>query len=237
MDRNGSTPGPEVSSTTCAAPAASAATLETSAISEVKGVETNEETSKNDAARHEDSSDTDSDPGSPCRLPQPVWSTAAYTKKECSNSDVVPSGKTVPSSVNISDPAPEPQVNSDNKASSSVAPVVASSQDEPMTAPPRVAKVPEEDKEYEEKQAAALQIMREARRQSQWSSIAAEEQANRERQEDERRRREVERAREAERRREEEIRRAEEEKQSLIEARRREDKLKRKVSSTLFLVH
>ncbi|VDP84472.1 unnamed protein product [Echinostoma caproni] len=217
------TPGPEVSSTTTTV--TKVAPPEPSVSADVRPDRANDQaTVKNDTVHHEDSSDTDSDSGSPCRLPQPVWSTAAYTKKDGNNSDTAACAVTV--SVE-----PEPQANSNSsRVSSSVAPVTTSSQEEHVSAAARVTKAPEEDKEYEEKQAAALQIMREARRQSQWSSIAAEQQANRERQEDERRRREVERAREAERRREEEIRRAEEEKQSLIEARRREDKLKRKAS-------
>ncbi|VDP80397.1 unnamed protein product [Schistosoma curassoni] len=79
--------------------------------------------------------------------------------------------------------------------------------------------------------------MREARRQSQWSSRAAEEKAIREREEADRRRQEEELALEAERRKEQELRRIEEEKRLLVEARKRDDIAKRKVSMWLFGRH
>ncbi|VDN10338.1 unnamed protein product [Dibothriocephalus latus] len=82
-------------------------------------------------------------------------------------------------------------------------------------------------KEYLEKQAAAAQIMLEAKRQSQWTSRAAEERAAREREEAERRRREQDQAREAERRKENEAKREEAERRKNIELRKREDRLAR----------
>ncbi|CAH8568730.1 unnamed protein product [Dicrocoelium dendriticum] len=177
-------------------------------------------------ARGDDSSDTESDSVPECALPQPVWATSAYSKKHSQAADPLQSAtkfNTVSvSSVRVSetfsvasDPKPIATVTSgemgDNRGH-------CISRDHPTKL----------GKEFEEKQAAALQIMREARRQSEWSSRAAEERANKEREEAERRRQEAELAREAERKREEEIRRAEEERRSLIETRRREDRAKRK---------
>nr|CAH8867706.1 unnamed protein product [Trichobilharzia regenti] len=81
--------------------------------------------------------------------------------------------------------------------------------------------------EEKEKQRAALQIMREARRQSKWSSRAAKERATHEREEAERRRLEAELSLEAERKRKQELRGIEEEKRLLVEARKHEDIAKR----------
>ncbi|CAL8079381.1 unnamed protein product [Calicophoron daubneyi] len=177
---------------------------------------------------NEDTSDTESDSGSPCHLPQPVWSTSAYTKKQPSVVDSVPpSSKAGSVPVSTSNATPEIQQKmTDPKAS--ITPTVLAEHEENSSQAPHTAKVDESEKELKEKQAAAIQIVREARRQSQWTSKAAEERANREREEAERRRRDAELAREAERKREEEIRRAEEERRSLIETRKSEDRAKRK---------
>lgn len=177
------------------------------------------------ADKVDDASDTESDSGSPCALRQPVWATSPYTKKqiqsaECSQTPLKPA----PVSTGMAIPGPEHQsVVSTGKAATN--PLHNTMDSSEPSSTDRANKV---GKELEEKQAAALQIMREARRQSEWTSRAAEERAIREREEAERRRQEVELAREAERRRDEELRRAEEERRSLLEARKREDKAKLK---------
>ncbi|VDM31136.1 unnamed protein product [Hydatigera taeniaeformis] len=74
---------------------------------------------------------------------------------------------------------------------------------------------------------AALQIVREAKRQSQWTSKMAEERAAREREEALQRQREQNQAKENERRKESEARRVEDEKRRNLELRKRADKLKR----------
>ncbi|CAH8827911.1 unnamed protein product [Trichobilharzia szidati] len=178
-------------------------------------------TSVEQVTEQNESSDTESEPNSPHQLPQPVWSISGFSKKPSSgdstqsrpgtsNSCVVTSASEVPSStVDTSRPmnlVPEP-IEADD-----------------LSLPNSQSGKNEE----KEKQAAALQIMREARRQSQWSSRAAEERATREREEAERRRLEAELALEAERKREQELRRIEEEKRLLVEARKREDIAKRK---------
>ncbi|TGZ70349.1 hypothetical protein CRM22_003256 [Opisthorchis felineus] len=182
-------------------------------------------TNAGDADRIDDASETESDSGSPCALRQPVWATSPYTKRQIqpTESSQTPS-KTVPVSAGTSIPAPEHElVVSATKVAQNPPHTTVDS-----TEPLGVDRANKAGKELEEKQAAALQIMREARRQSEWTSRAAEERANREREEAERRRQEAELAREAERRRDEELRRAEEERRSLIEARKREDKAKLK---------
>ncbi|KAA3676064.1 uncharacterized protein DEA37_0003543 [Paragonimus westermani] len=176
--------------------------------------------------RVDDSSDTESDSGSPCALPQPVWATSAFSKRPNSSSEPVQITSKVPISTNnVSVNETEPQSTSEQNP---LAVGVAIDQVDTEESSAAVSRSDKSGKEFEEKQAAALQIMREARRQSEWSSRAAEERANREREEAERRRQEVEIARELERRREEEIRRAEEERRSMIETRKREDRAKRK---------
>ncbi|KAL5970894.1 Bromodomain-containing protein 2 [Taenia solium] len=74
---------------------------------------------------------------------------------------------------------------------------------------------------------AALQIVREAKRQSQWTSKMAEERAAREREEALQRQREQNQAKENERRKESEARRVEDEKRRNLELRKRADRLKR----------
>ncbi|KAH9284070.1 Bromodomain-containing protein 2 [Echinococcus granulosus] len=74
---------------------------------------------------------------------------------------------------------------------------------------------------------AALQIVREAKRQSQWTSKMAEERAAREREEALQRQREQNQAKENERRKESEARRVEDEKRRILELRKRDDRLKR----------
>ncbi|CAH8467428.1 unnamed protein product [Heterobilharzia americana] len=164
-----------------------------------------------------ESSDTESEPNSPHQLPQPVWAISGFSKKPSSSDDGTLS-KSVPSSSCVVTSASE---------------VLASTVDiskpinllpEPVEADGLLLPNSQPCKnEEKEKQAAALQIMREARRQSQWSSRAAEEKATREREEAERRRHEAELALEAERKREQELRRIEEERRLLTEARRRDD--------------
>ncbi|KAL5108434.1 Bromodomain testis-specific protein [Taenia crassiceps] len=74
---------------------------------------------------------------------------------------------------------------------------------------------------------AALQIVREAKRQSQWTSKMAEERAAREREEALQRQREQNQAKENERRKESEARRVEDEKRRSLELRKQADRLKR----------
>ena len=77
---------------------------------------------------------------------------------------------------------------------------------------------------------AAMQIVREARRHSEWITKMAEERAARQRAEALQRQREEEEAREIERRKAAEAKQAEEEKRRMIERRKEEDRLKRAVS-------
>ncbi|KAF5402566.1 Bromodomain-containing protein 2 [Paragonimus heterotremus] len=178
-------------------------------------------------SRVDDSSDTESDSGSPCALPQPVWATSAFSKRQNSSNEPGQITNKVPistNSVSLNEAEPQSSTSEQNPLVVGVPIDTVDTEGSSTT----VSRSDKSGKEFEEKQAAALQIMREARRQSEWSSRAAEERANREREEAERRRQEVEVARELERRREEEIKRAEEERRSMIEARKREDRAKRK---------
>ncbi|CAH8445520.1 unnamed protein product [Schistosoma bovis] len=167
-----------------------------------------------------ESSDTESEPNSPHQLPQPVWAISGFSKKPSSEDGTL--GKPLLTSSCTATSASE--VSSTVVAARLVNvlpdPVEANDILLPNSQPGR--------NEEKEKQAAALQIMREARRQSQWSSRAAEEKAIREREEADRRRQEEELALEAERRKEQELRRIEEEKRLLVEARKRDDIAKRK---------
>lgn len=196
--------------------------------------ETSPPTSPSKLDRNDDSDDddddSDTDTDSPPQLPQPVWTDPLYTKKSTNNVDsesssmgryVAGSGGGTMGLLSGGQPSTDSRgiqtVLDAGRANDSLAGNASKEQDT-------------SEKEREERQAAALQIVREARRQSHWSSRAAEEKANREREEAERRREEAELARETERKREEALKRAEEEKRLLIEARKREDLAKRKVS-------
>ncbi|KAL3317602.1 hypothetical protein Ciccas_003747 [Cichlidogyrus casuarinus] len=79
-----------------------------------------------------------------------------------------------------------------------------------------------------EKNAAAQQIIAEAKRQSEWSHRAEQERVEQRKREDERRRQEFEQIRENERKKEDERR-------AMLESRRREEYLKRQVLTTLIL--
>ncbi|KAH8850744.1 Bromodomain testis-specific protein [Schistosoma japonicum] len=168
-----------------------------------------------------ESSDTESEPNSPHQLPQPVWAISGFSKKPSSSED---------SSLSKPLPTSSCTVTSASDVSSSVvASRLASVLPEPIeTDDLSLPNSQPGRNEEKEKQAAALQIMREARRQSQWSSRAAEERAIREREEADKRRQEAELALEAERKKEQELRRIEEEKRLLVEARKRDDIAKRK---------
>lgn len=83
---------------------------------------------------------------------------------------------------------------------------------------------------------AALQIVREAKRQSQWTSKMAEERAAREREEALQRQREQNQAKENERRKESEARRVEHEKRRNLELRKLADSLRRAVSFNLLFI-
>lgn len=170
-----------------------------------------------------ESSDTESEPNSPQQLPQPVWATSTFSKMQVFSDGV----QSIKQTLNVNPSNVFTSISDSTKSTAVIFDSDRLVQDVHFS---ELGKIEEKEKEHEEKQAAAMQIMREAKRQSQWSSRAAEERANREREEAERRRREAELAQEAERKKEQELRRIEEERRLLVEARKREDKIKRKVS-------
>ncbi|VDD79641.1 unnamed protein product [Mesocestoides corti] len=156
---------------------------------------------------------SDSEPDEIDRLPQPAWACGKQQQLQVPHqpSEAVPSSS--------SSTAFLPQ-----SASQLGLPAVASTT---SMMDPLETGGGEAQKEFLDKNAAALQIVREAKRQSQWTSKMAEERAAREREEAQQRQREQDQAKENERRKESEARRVEDERRRNIELRKSDDRLKR----------
>jgi len=172
------------------------------------------------------SSDSESETEAACQLPQPIWASSGFSSKQ----PMVTSNGTIslrPALPDLSVPKTSTNIttqNSDTLSGSELySNAVSCTSADTMAVGSNSAVAQKES----EKRAAALQIVLEAKRQTQWSSKAAEERAAREREENERRQREADQVREAERKKEREARRLEDEKRKNIELRKREDKIKR----------
>ncbi|VDM03934.1 unnamed protein product [Schistocephalus solidus] len=179
----------------------------------------------------EDSSDSESETETTCHFPQPVWASSGFssTKKKSGNelsAIAQPNPPVVTSCAANSTSYMEQSTTASQSMPDLSSTAMGTSSSFSVTVETATGEQ-KSHKEYLEKQAAAAQIMLEAKRQSQWTSRAAEERAAREREEAERRRREQDQAREAERRKEYEAKREEAERRKNIELRKREDRLAR----------